>query len=406
MTKFYIDSDLEKMRPEICYVLQTWAKQQKTEIIFTNTRDDSITIGATGTNVIPVSGIGQPIVIKDKIDRNELLSTAYYLINSMQEYKDKDKDDFGRFKYANSYQHTLKNPTANIVQQCFNEISTIAGISPLKTKTRFFLSHDIDTVYESILQDGFHVLKKGRFDLFLGLLFRVAVGRPDWLNIDQIMNIESEYDCRSTFFWIVKKGKEGNLKNADYSFTANKIQRLVNSVKQRGFENGLHKSISSTSFETELDSFTERPVASRYHYLKFNLPHGFNTIENAGLKMDASLGFAENIGFRNSYGLPFSPYNLTTRKPYSFVEAPLHIMDTTLFKYQKSNLQDAEKDIFNFFEANRVNCVLSVLWHNNFFSNYKYKGYLELYKKILAYIKENHFSSISQKEIINEFSIA
>ncbi len=313
----------------------------------------------------------------------------------------------GRFKFENSYQHRFKNTLENIVQLCFNEISKICGVTPPKEKTQFFLTHDIDMVNGAIIEDGFNVLKKGRIDQFLQLLFHVAIGKPDWLNMDKIMKMESEYDCKSVFYWIVNKGKiNARERNADYVFQSSKIKKHFASVEKNGFENGIHKSISSETFQDELIKYGSKALGNRYHYLKFNLPQAYHDIEKAGLKLDASLGFAEEIGFRNSYGLPFNPYNFENRKPHSFVEVPLHIMDRTFFQYKKSTVHHAEKDIFTFFDKNRENCVLSVLWHNNFFSDYKFKGYLPLYKKILAYIKENNFNTISQKEIIQKYSIA
>jgi peptidoglycan/xylan/chitin deacetylase (PgdA/CDA1 family) len=336
----------------------------------------------------------------------DYLSTAFYMLSCIQELDPLvPPDTIGRFQYKNSYQSKLNLASQNIVQFCFDKLGAQFNLPNHSIPTRFFLSHDIDTVYESILQDGFYALKSGRFDIFFRLLFNVAMGNPDWLNMDQIMALESEYDCQSTFFWIAKKGKEGLLKNADYNFTSPRIQRITETVGKKGFENGIHKSISASSFHDELSSFQTTPIANRYHYLKFKLPEGFDAIEQANLKIDASLGFAENIGFRNSYGLPFTPYNVHKRIPYSFVEIPLHVMDTTLYKYNKSSVQEAERIIFEFFNANRANTVISVLWHNNFFSNYKYKGYLPLYKKILAYLRENNFKTISQKEIVEKYTI-
>ncbi|MEX2234772.1 MAG: hypothetical protein WD824_21600 [Cyclobacteriaceae bacterium] len=413
--KFHIDSSSAAIRPEITYLLDTWARNQQLEISLTENPDDSITVGAAKNNRLRISkgfdlstpqALNKSCFISDQNGDPDFLATAFYMLNSLQEYDDKDRDELNRFKFSNSYQYKFKNHKENIVQRCFDEIARIAGRTPLIEKTRFFLTHDIDLVNGAVIEDGFNVLKKGRIDLFLQMLFNVAIGRPDWLNMDKIMKIESEYDCKSVFFWIVNKGSINKReKNADYSFLAPSIQKQFNAVEDNGFENGIHKSISNETFSQEFEKYGRRPMSNRYHYLKFNLPRAYHDIERAGLKLDASLGFAEEIGFRNSYGLPFNPFNPETRKPFSFVEAPLHVMDRTYFQYKKFSLKEAEKDIFDFFERNRNNCVISVLWHNNFFTSYKFKGYLDLYKKILAYIKENDFETISQTDILKKYSI-
>ena len=52
--------------------------------------------------------------------------------------------------------------------------------------------------------------------------------------------------------------------------------------------------------------FARRPVEGiRQHFLKYNNPLTPRIHEKAGLLYDATLGFAEQIGFRNSYAGPF-----------------------------------------------------------------------------------------------------
>lgn len=415
MVKFFIEQEPEEHVDWIRYLLTTWAKNQGTEIVFSDGADGAISIGRSEQNLLQLTDsfknnagpeLDDNCFFKNNKGKPDYLSTAFHMINSMQEHDNRDLDDLNRFRFKNSYQCRFRNSKDNIVQNCFSEISKIAGITPRKEKTKFFLSHDIDIVYGAILEDGFNVLKKGRIDIFFNMLFKLALGKPAWLNIDQIMKIESEYDCKSTFFWIVNQGKINNReRNADYSFQSEKIQTPFNEIEREGFGSGIHKSISSETFEQEFVKFKKQPFSNRYHYLKFNLPKAYHDIDDAGLKLDASLGFAEEIGFRNSYGLPFNPYNFKSKKAFSFVEVPLHVMDRTYFQYKKFSVEKAQNDIFDFFEKNRENSVISVLWHNNFFTNYKFKGYPELYKRILLYIRENDFGTISQEEIVKKYSI-
>lgn len=138
-------------------------------------------------------------------------ATAFYLLSCAQEYNS-TPDALGRFKFTESYQSAFNAASQNIVQICLDKMSAQLGITPYHEQTKFFLTHDIDIVYEAILQDGFYAVKHRRIDVLLKLLFHVAIGKPDWLNMDYIMNLESEYDVKSTFFWIVKKGKEMGVK--------------------------------------------------------------------------------------------------------------------------------------------------------------------------------------------------
>lgn len=417
MIHFYIEKSAEVVAPEIRYVLSLWAQNAGCQIeINDQATDDTVTIGFSNECLFPLAeGLHQNIYqlqlnssgyVERSNGQPDFITTVFYLVNSIQEYSHSHLDELGRFQYKESYQYKLGNVKSNLVQQCFDEISKKIQVPVRCVPTRFFLTHDIDMVHGALLEDGFHVIKKGRFDLFFKFLFNVALHKPDWLNIDKILKLESEYDCKSVFYWIVNKGIiNARERNADYDFRSKKIQNAFALVSQYGNENGIHKSISAETFDEEIAKFGSLPVGNRYHYLKFNLPDGYKKIEAANLKLDASLGFAEEIGFRNNYGLPFQPYHLEERRPFNFIEVPLHIMDRTFYQYKKSDLITAEKEIFEFFEKNKFNCVLSILWHNNFFTDYKFNGYRALYKKILLYIKENQLQTLRQQEIVDQYSI-
>jgi hypothetical protein len=271
-------------------------------------------------------------------------------------------------------------------------------------KSKFFLSHDIDSINGAWLQDSLYLLKNGNPFPIIQIIINALLQRPDWLNMEQIMKIEDEFSLKSTFFWLVNKGRLNKREvNGDYSIKSNTIQKTISSIRDKGWENGLHKSISPNSFIIEISKSNFNPIASRNHYLKFVLPQLYEQIDESGLQLDASLGFAEAYGFRNSYGLPFHPFNFKTRKPYSFLEVPLTIMDGTLHRYMGIPVGDTASSIINFLEKNKQGCVHSILWHNTYFTKYKFKGYLQEYRKILQYLKESNFESINPTGIIKEY---
>jgi hypothetical protein len=236
------------------------------------------------------------------------------------------------------------------------------------------------------------------------IIFANLLLRPQWLNMDKIMKIEDEFGFKSTFYWLVNKGRtKDGFKNSDYAIGSKHVQNQIECVQKKGWENGLHKSISDDSFVTEMNKLGFMPLGNRYHFLKFNIHANFKDIESAGLKFDGSLGFAEEMGFRNSYGLPYKPYNFETQKAYQFVECPLHIMDTTLHGYQKVSADEAFRKITAFMESNSNDAVFSVLWHNNYFTDYKYGDYFKLYKKLLQYFVDSKYECITQSQMIEDY---
>ena len=339
----------------------------------------------------------------------DYLGTAFYLVNCIQEYADTQLDYKNRFQFENSFQHTFNCAEETLVSNYFNHLIEENGFLKAITnkpnrQSKIFLTHDIDKLYWSFHHDGFWALKRGRFDIILKLIFFEIVGRQEWKNVDKIMAIEDEHDVRSVFFWLVNKGKVNKLEfNADYSVKSQTVQRFMSMAHEMGFENGIHKSISDDSFEIEIDKLGFQPLGNRYHHLKFNLPVDFPKIERSGLKLDCSLGFAEKYGFRNSYGLPVRMFNPIEERPYNFVQASLHLMDNTFRFYNGIGPGETWKRMLDFLEKNNHNSVITILWHNTFFTRYKFGGYIKCYKNLLDYMRENNINSVSMKEIIEEY---
>ncbi|MBK9283743.1 MAG: hypothetical protein IPM51_05415 [Sphingobacteriaceae bacterium] len=334
----------------------------------------------------------------------------FYAINSFQEYNcDKNAyDELGRFKFSDSLQKKYK-PIQNRVFEKMKQIhqnheSFQKHFSFQNIKSSFYLSHDIDSIHGSFYQDGVWAIKHGRIDVLIKLIFHAFMQKPHWFNMDFIMKTEGAYGYVSTFYWLVNRGKvDQRQTNSDYDINDLKVEKIIQQIDQSAFHNGIHKSISTDSFETELKKMPIKVNDNRYHYLKFQLPHAYKAIQQAKLESDASLGYAEHYGFRNNYGYPFHPYDIENGKPYDFLEIPLHIMDGTFQRYLKIPVTETGNTIIDFLEKNSENALLSILWHNTFFTNYKYKGYLNEYKKVLDYLYQNKWNCQSLDQIKQEF---
>ena len=340
--------------------------------------------------------------IVNKFGNTDFISTISYLINSFQEYNDIDPDQYGRFKYTNSLQHKLNSIENNTVQQIIDHLfqshPKLKDLPTTTRKSRVFLTHDIDSVYGSVTEDGRFALERLMPFEILRLIYNAYIGTPDWLNMDKIMKIEDEYGFKSTFYWLLVKNKQ----NSDYDFHSPAIRKVFKEVLSKGWECGIHKSMGDSGFDAEIKTYGSQPEGNRFHFLKFTLPGGYDLIEQHRLKLDTSLGFSPVFGLRNSYGQPFVPFNLIKNRPYHFVEAPQIMMDRTFFNLGMP-LHEIKKKFFDFVEQNKANCVFTLNFHNNFFTELKYAGYTQLYRDILAGLKEMGIEGISQSQIIDEY---
>lgn len=346
--------------------------------------------------------ISENVIIQNESGTKDIIASIFYKVNCLQEFGSNEVlDEYERFQFTSSYQYKYGLIEKNLVQNEINQFLIQHSIQGKNSQSRFFISHDIDTIYGSFLQDGLWAVKNGKIGVVLKLILNEVSGKPHWRNIDKILKISNEYDVYTTFFWLVNQGVGlANIKNSDYKIEEQKD--LIDLVEKSGSFNGIHKSCSTDSFEKELKKSNLNTTFNRYHFLKFSTATDWEILSESTIELDCSLGFAEHYGFRNSYGKAFQPFDIISDKPYNFVEAPLHFMDTTFHQYLKTPKSKIGNIVIDFYEKNNQNCDFSLLWHNTYFTDYKYNSYLPEYKKILAYIYESKIEVLSPNQIIEE----
>ena len=411
--QFNLDHEL-LMKEAVEWTLNVFAQYTKV-----NTANDGVelTVGYADTSDIKLSkDFWQTIQKKDystkrfnsdltEIDGDKL-GAAFFFMNCLWERDaNRTTDHWGRSEFTGSIwqEFGFKRPFC-LVNNLFDELAHALGIPIPEEKSSVFLSHDIDAVNSAWLEDGKVALKKGRLLTFLKEMKNQITGNPAWFNFKEIVDLEKEYGARSTFFWIpTDKAIPGVGKNADYQIKSLKMRTELEELSSMGATHGVHKSIDDSSIKEEVDQLGLDINANRYHYLKFSFDDLITELNASGLKMDASLGYAEVYGFRNGYSLPFIPFDIDNMRSSSFVEVPLAIMDATFSRYQKMDGQKATEEILSFIKEHEKNAVISVLWHNTHFTDLKYEGYPAVYTHILQYLQENEMVSVSPLDIINKY---
>jgi hypothetical protein len=353
--------------------------------------------------------VNEPL-IRTETGAIDYIATIFYMVNCLQEYgvQAVDLDNYNRFRYESSFQArfgTIQEDSVTVLIEKFVKILRGSFGDIKKRPSRVFLTHDIDSLYGSFVQDGLWAMKRGRFDVLLRLVLNEVLRQPAYFNIDKMLKIHSEYDLKSTFFWIAAQGRSADgIKNADYNLKNPTIQNALWAIQKHGSEIGLHKSSLDSSFETEFGRLPEGHIrANRYHFLRFQLPKSWEMMEDAGVQLDASLGFASAYGFRNGYGLPFHPYDFRTKKAMNLLVTPLNIMDGTLSYYMRVPTAEISRQIISFFETHKKDCVLGLLWHNTEFSELQFAPFLKIYKEILAWIVETKMETMTASEVLKTF---
>ncbi|MDF1574697.1 MAG: polysaccharide deacetylase family protein [Bacteroidales bacterium] len=366
---------------------------------------------------------------KQILFHHDLLKSAFYLLSGFQEYHASERDAEGRFPWKFSIQYRLgitKIPVVNyyfeVLLEAFEKFCTLNGLN-FKKKTGggpvLFLSHDVDRIKKYSLRNlvytGMQILRlrpdssplstqvKKLKEHMQGLL---SGGKDPYWNFEEMCDLESSLNITSTWFFLEK----GSGKNSLYRFRDKKIRALIAYLSGRGHEIGLHATLESSEDQASMNGSVQRlqAVSSstvrgvRQHFLKYRHPLTPAIQIQAGLEYDASLGFAEQPGFRNSFAHPFRLYDFENQEPMNIWQLPLCVMELTLLQYMNvppASLPETIRPILS--ELSRFQGVFSLLWHNCRLDENTHPGIWIVYRNLLEEIMQAGYHSLSGQEILD-----
>jgi peptidoglycan/xylan/chitin deacetylase (PgdA/CDA1 family) len=352
----------------------------------------------------------------------DIISAAFYLLSGWQEYFSSERDQHGRFPYAASVQKQYSFVSLPVVNYYFDVLKTavehVSG-QPLRPRRwgnqaadfAAFISHDVDNLHSGWKAPAKAALQQRKLGLFGKLLWQ-HLTRPDaWDNLEEVAAATAQYGAKSTFFILPNPGKStAGIANADYRLTPLLWGRL-HQLKKDCCELGLHGSLGTatdtTSLTRDLDNFQYEGLGTRFHYLSWNPAQTLDTLDTAGFDYDSTLGFAEHFGFRNSYCLPFYPFNFAVDKEAGFLEVPLNVMDATLHHPNYLQLAPAEtlpalQPLFA--EIKKFGGVASVLWHNQNFDPANTQNGPQQFHEIMTHLQQQGVAFLTGREIWQEFT--
>jgi hypothetical protein len=383
----------------------------------------------------PVDGLSDSFFRFDENSlyfHHDLLKSIFHLISGYEEVKNGATDQYGRFPYSQSLQFKLGiigKPVVNYYMeiilrglQQFCEKNRIPfQYKPLLKGPILMLSHDIDFIDAYDLKETAFKFKqllgladspfklKGKIrdalSAFYHFLNPFSRKNPFW-SFGTLRGWESERGFQSTYFFLEKDGKYDNSR---YCFHDKRIRKLIEELSDAGDEIGIHGTMQSYNSKSAMSRTVEhlrevspKPVIGiRQHFLKFKPNITAQIQVQLGLKYDASLGFSEHEGFRNSYCWPFKFFDFNKHQTMDYWEIPLTLMDVTQFRHRNLDFNQSRIVIENLAsEVVKFNGVFSLLWHNSFFDEREFPGISDHYRGILDHFKTLGVEGITGKEII------
>lgn len=368
------------------------------------------------------------------IFNHDLLKSAFYLLSGYQEFNANENQQHERFLFEQSIQKKLdiaEFPLVNAYFEiiidglkifCHNRKVKLKLKNPWNNKKfGFLLTHDIDridkyTIHEFKLRlkqlvlgesNNFGIKKKIKY--CFDALFKMFTSDNPYWNFDWMKNLEKQYSFISTWFFLPQGQSH---KDAYYSFEEQRIKELVKFLQQEGDEIALHGTLKSAqSADVMKDNLSQfksafgfNPIGNRYHWLNLRYPISFSIMESLEFKYDASWGFADHIGWRNSYCWPFKPYDIDQDRMIDIWEFPLCVMDVSLFQYQQLTCAEAINNIDKCIQyVKQYQGLFVLLWHNSFLDESSFPGIIEFYKLMLSRIYAEEVSTYTGSSLLEIF---
>lgn len=318
----------------------------------------------------------------DGSGRFDPLACTFYMLSRMEEYSNAQRDEHGRFSGHSSWagpeiiQIALVDRWRRAIEQ--ELVSHFPAANIASTDYRAVATIDVDSAfafrYKGVRRtSGALVLDivRGKWKQALERASCVLFNQDDPFDTyafigDECHRQRIELKC---FFLLANRSRFDI--NVDYR--NEELRDRILEMRDSGAQVGIHPgygshrdaAILNTEIQRLRDVLGEEVRHSRQHYLKFELPHTYRRLIDAGIRHDYSMGFADVPGFRAGTAFPFPWFDLSTNSETPLMVHPVVVMDSTLNTYLRLSPQKAMDVIDRLREEVRlVGGQFTSLWHN------------------------------------------
>jgi len=337
----------------------------------------------------------------------DIFAAAFYLVTRYEEYLPHSKDMYGRYAHENSLafkENFLHLPLVNLwlaelMKKFKDKFSTKeTTINSKYPGFNFTPTYDIDIAY-SYKHKGFWRNTGGMFrDLLNGEWsmvnerWKILWGKKTdpydaytWLD-----KMHEQYQLKPYYFFHVGE-RRGNY-DKNISPARKEMQQLIQHHYYR-YPIGIHPSWRSGDEQELLEKEIQllqkitggKIHSSRQHYIRFELPHTYRRLIDAGIKFEFSMGYGSINGFRASVASSFYWYDLEKEIQTELQLFPFCFMEANSFYEQKFSPRQALEELQHYYKiVKSVNGMLITIWHNNFLGTDKiFAGWREVYEQFI-----------------------
>lgn len=313
----------------------------------------------------------------------DLIAAAFFMLSRWEETVNPTRDEHDRFPATASVaykQRFLGRPLLDELGLTLAAwLRTLQPTwRPPQRTGRIKLSHDVDHI--RLLrrpQHGWRRLKRDiidRHDLRGAWHTLQAMGGPAHdpygRAIGALARLEATLGFQNAFYFLAQLVDDPDRR---YDIDTDATRRIIDKLGKGGAEIGFHASYRAATDETvfaqeatKLRDVHPPAQGGRQHFLRFRVPQTWRYWETAGFSYDASLGYANQAGFRCGTCHRFQPYDVEQDRALNLREEPLIVMDSTLRQYERLTPETAQQRILDLYQrCQNVGGTLTLLWHNS-----------------------------------------
>lgn len=349
----------------------------------------------------------------------DLVASAYFLLSRYEEIiKPECRDQHGRFLAKDSIVFQQGYGMRPLVDEWGKYLRTLlrsCGVEVPEEKKGFrtiYLTHDVDKPFyfwrkdqvikqwiKNIIHHGPKIHSPLR--MYLTAKKDPYYTFPCIINYDKSLQEKLGNDIVKSIYFLITADTSQNSNYCNIKLP--KYKKMIKQLIENGATLGLHISyeggadtslIEKEIYHLPVD-IDRTKLKSRHHYLRWQEPEMVDAMEEAGIKEDFSLGFADSVGFRVGTCRSYYFINPKTKRVTNILIHPMEIMDNSLYEEQYLNMEynrafELCKEIIQTIKHNYGE--LSLLFHNTSLVTKgcfnKYYG-LQLYKELLDLLSTN-----------------
>ncbi len=356
----------------------------------------------TGEVNIPVIFGSPEIKIEEKKSHKtihcgiDIFASCFFMLARWEEFIIKERDSYRRFAASNSLAYKnnfLHRPVVNeYVEMLWNMLKYL-GFNGKRTEHSFEIipTHDIDIVHHRFSPNMllYSLLHKKSLKAPLQRIAWYATGYNPYNTYEWLMNLSEKAGLISRFYFM---GNGRHRYDRGYKITEQKVVKIIEKIKQRGHIIGFHPGYNSFNNAKEwaqqkaaLENVAGIITEGRQHYLRFEVPETWQIWEQNNMKIDSTLGYASNTGFRCGTATEFEVFDIINRNKLKLIERPLILMEGTLQHEKYENKTPTEgAQIIDYYKniCKKYKMPFTILFHNSTFDTIDWKGWREVYENI------------------------